>query len=140
MVSDEGPEPREEQEWSLNPPSKDSVDNPSAGYLLELAAKEAERQLREQVLAAFPNSEFHEHVDHFVDCDREDFSSSIDEVQRSRESPVNETREPRARRRFRKQQVSNGKQLQELIVGKEKDGTKDPMPLIEKLPPLTQEE
>lgn len=46
---------------------RESVDARSAGYLLELAAKAAERQLREQAMAAFPNNDYHEPVAHYVD-------------------------------------------------------------------------
>jgi hypothetical protein len=60
---------------------RESVDEGS-GYLLELAAKAAEKQLREEAMAAFPNNDHHEPVDHFVD--RED--SFVDET-RSRPAP-----------------------------------------------------
>jgi hypothetical protein len=43
------------------------VDNHSTGYLLALAAKNAQRQLREQALAAFPNDDRHQPVSHFMD-------------------------------------------------------------------------
>ena len=45
---------------------RESVDDQSSGYLLSLAAKAAERQLREQVLAAYPNEHDYEPVDHFA--------------------------------------------------------------------------
>lgn len=48
---------------------RESVDDRFSGYLLELAARAAEKQLREQAEAAFPNSEFHEPVTHYMDCD-----------------------------------------------------------------------
>lgn len=51
---------------------RESVDESSSGYLLALAAKAAERQLREQAMAAFPNDDFHEPVDHFIDHETED--------------------------------------------------------------------
>ena len=37
-----------------------------SGYLLELAAKTARKQLKEQALAAYPNENEHEPVDHFA--------------------------------------------------------------------------
>ena len=37
-----------------------------SGYLLELAAKAAKRQLKEQAFAAYPNENEHEPVDHFA--------------------------------------------------------------------------
>lgn len=51
---------------------RESVDDTSSGYMLELAAKAAERQLREQAMAAFPNDDFHEPVDHFIDHETDD--------------------------------------------------------------------
>lgn len=51
---------------------RESVDDSSSGYLLALAAKAAESQLREQAMAAFPNDDFHEPVDHFIDHETED--------------------------------------------------------------------
>ena len=48
---------------------RESMDDSSAGYLLELAAKAAERQLREQALAAFPNDDRHTPVTHYIDRD-----------------------------------------------------------------------
>ncbi|TLD24423.1 hypothetical protein E2P81_ATG11759 [Venturia nashicola] len=45
---------------------RESIDASSSGYLLELAAKAAERQLREQALAAFPNDDRHTPVDHYI--------------------------------------------------------------------------
>lgn len=50
-----------------------SQDDRYAGYLLSLAAKAAEKQLREQAMAAYPNENLHEHVDHYaIDGDSED--------------------------------------------------------------------
>lgn len=46
----------------------------TSGYLLSLAAQAAEKQLREQAMAAYPNEHFHEPVDHFA-VDREDADS-----------------------------------------------------------------
>lgn len=46
---------------------RESVDERFSGYLLALAASAAEKQLRDQAMEAFPNSDFHERVDHFVD-------------------------------------------------------------------------
>lgn len=49
---------------------RESCDDSYSGYLLGLAAKAAEKQLREQAMAAYPNSDFHEPVHHFA-IDRE---------------------------------------------------------------------
>lgn len=51
---------------------RESADDRSSGYLLSLAAKVAEQQLRDQVLAAYPNEHDYERVAHFaVDQDSE---------------------------------------------------------------------
>ncbi|KAF2277413.1 uncharacterized protein EI97DRAFT_290770 [Westerdykella ornata] len=47
--------------------TNNSPDDRDPGPLLELAAKAAEQQLREQAMAAFINQDEHEHVDHFID-------------------------------------------------------------------------
>ncbi|CAF9904123.1 MAG: hypothetical protein ALECFALPRED_004856 [Alectoria fallacina] len=52
---------------------RESQDGQYAGYLLSLAAKAAEKQLREQAMAAYPNENLHERVDHYaIDKDSED--------------------------------------------------------------------
>lgn len=55
---------------------RESVDEQTSGYLLELAAKAAEKQLREQEMAAFPNGNYYEHVDHFIDDEDESVGES----------------------------------------------------------------
>jgi hypothetical protein len=57
---------------------RESIDASSSGYLLELAAKAAERQLREQALAAFPNDDRHTPVDHFIG--RDDSTTAVSAV------------------------------------------------------------
>ncbi|KAN0090278.1 hypothetical protein V8E51_018857 [Hyaloscypha variabilis] len=47
--------------------TRESCDDRFSGYLLALAAKAAEKQLREQALAGFPNESRHEIVEHFYD-------------------------------------------------------------------------
>lgn len=42
------------------------------GYLLKVAAETAEKQLREQAMAAYPNERIFEHVDHFAVGDEQD--------------------------------------------------------------------
>ncbi|RDW68282.1 hypothetical protein BP5796_08939 [Coleophoma crateriformis] len=54
--------------------TRESCDDRFSGYLLALAAKAAEKQLREQALAAFPNSDFHEIVEHFYNHEPENGS------------------------------------------------------------------
>ena len=57
---------------------RESCDDRFSGYLLELAARAAEKQLREQAMAAYPNEKLHEPVHHFaVDPDSD---SSDDEM------------------------------------------------------------
>ena len=55
--------------------TRESCDERFSGYLLELAAKAAEKQLREQALAAFPNESLHELVEHFYDREQSDDES-----------------------------------------------------------------
>lgn len=59
---------------------RESCDDRFAGYLLELAAKAAEKQLREQALAAFPNSDYHEIVEHFYTQEVEVISEDEDVI------------------------------------------------------------
>ncbi|ORY04033.1 hypothetical protein BCR34DRAFT_491935 [Clohesyomyces aquaticus] len=66
---------------------RESVDDRVSGYLLELAAQAAEKQLRDQAMAAFPNDDYHEPVDHFVDRDMEE---SEQDVKRRRSSSIKE--------------------------------------------------
>ena len=53
---------------------RESCDDRFSGYLLALAARAAEKQLREQAMAAYPNENAHEPVDHFA-IDRESDTS-----------------------------------------------------------------
>jgi hypothetical protein len=55
--------------------TRESCDERFSGYLLELAAKAAEKQLKEQALAAFPNESLHEPVEHFYDRETSDDES-----------------------------------------------------------------
>lgn len=45
---------------------RESCDDRFSGYLLALAARAAEKQLRDQAMAAYPNEAQHEPVDHFA--------------------------------------------------------------------------
>ncbi|TKA78316.1 hypothetical protein B0A49_02281 [Cryomyces minteri] len=58
---------------------RESVDDRFSGYLLQLAARAAEKQLREQALAAFPNSDFHERVAHYVDSEDDAMSEVVED-------------------------------------------------------------
>jgi hypothetical protein len=89
---------------------RESVDDSSAGYLLELAAKAAEKQLREQALAAFPNSDFHEPVAHYVDHDTEGSEPSVTEAkqQQQRESSFTQVNwDLVAMREYREKQIAD---------------------------------
>jgi len=89
---------------------RESVDVSSAGYLLELAAKAAEKQLREQALAAFPNSDFHEPVAHYVDHDTEGSEPSVTEAkqQQQRESSFTQVNwDLVAMREYREKQIAD---------------------------------
>ncbi|KAF1814012.1 hypothetical protein P152DRAFT_301661 [Eremomyces bilateralis CBS 781.70] len=48
---------------------RESADETTSAYFLRVAAKTAERQLREQAMAAFPNDDRHEPVAHFINRD-----------------------------------------------------------------------
>jgi hypothetical protein len=53
--------PNEDDTWRRQPPTRrETEDQAVKAYLLELAAKEAERQIQEAALAAFPNSQARE--------------------------------------------------------------------------------
>ena len=66
---------------------RESCDDKTSGYLLSLAAQAAEKQLREQAMAAYPNEHDHEPVDHFAfDRDSED-SDDEGDGRLSRDAP-----------------------------------------------------
>jgi len=77
--------------------TRESCDDRFSGYLLELAAKAAEKQLKEQALAAFPNESFHEIVEHFYD--REIDAASDEESVEGIGMLLNETPRPHEVRR-----------------------------------------
>lgn len=72
--------PNEDEPWRPQPPTRrETEDQAVKEYLLELAAKEAERQIQEAALAAFPNSQAREGgVAHFYfqESSDEDLSQS----------------------------------------------------------------
>ncbi|KAL8733987.1 MAG: hypothetical protein Q9166_001748 [cf. Caloplaca sp. 2 TL-2023] len=61
----------ESEEAELRKNASGGQGGKASGYLLSLAAQAAEKQLREQAMAAYPNEHFYEPVDHFA-ADRED--------------------------------------------------------------------
>ncbi|KAL8820336.1 MAG: hypothetical protein Q9223_001416 [Gallowayella weberi] len=65
------PSAESEEEVELRRNASTAQGGKTSGYLLSLAAQAAEKQLREQAMAAYPNEHSHEPVDHFA-IDRED--------------------------------------------------------------------
>ncbi len=55
---------------------RESQDGSFQGYMLSLAAHAAEKQLRDQAMAAYPNEQVHEPVHHFAVEDSDEESSS----------------------------------------------------------------
>ncbi|KAL8712453.1 MAG: hypothetical protein Q9220_003301 [cf. Caloplaca sp. 1 TL-2023] len=74
----------------------------SSGYLLSLAARAAEKQLRDQAMAAYPNEHFHEPFDHFaVDREAEEAEEGAGLRSRSATYPTpggSDSSTPRSRR------------------------------------------
>ncbi|KAJ4372284.1 hypothetical protein N0V83_004058 [Neocucurbitaria cava] len=105
---------------------RESVDDRSSGYLLELAAKAAEKQLREQAMAAFPNDDYHEPVDHFVDRDVEESEPSTAGRKSGRGSSYTEVNwELAAMRNYQeKQEAEKEKQKQDASPSKPKEQIK----------------
>ncbi|KAF2627763.1 hypothetical protein BU25DRAFT_340676 [Macroventuria anomochaeta] len=96
---------------------RESVDGSSSGYVLALAAKAAERQLREQAMAAFPNDDFHEPVDHFIDHETDD-----GETQDRRGSSYSEVNwDLKAMREYQDMQDYEKRKLQRQAVQSKKD-------------------
>jgi hypothetical protein len=59
---------------------RESHDGNFHGYILSLAAQAAEKQMRDQAMAAYPNEQVHEPVQHFAveDSDEESFSGKLE--------------------------------------------------------------
>ncbi|KAF2132811.1 hypothetical protein P153DRAFT_174101 [Dothidotthia symphoricarpi CBS 119687] len=102
-------------------PRQESEDERASGHLLELAAKAAERQLREQAMAAFPNNDYHERIDHYIDRDSEEPIPYPDEAMSRRESSFSETNwELEAMRKYQeKQKEDKEKQARQESLSKE---------------------
>jgi hypothetical protein len=93
---------------------RESVDESTSGYLLELAAKAAEKQLREQAMAAFPNSDFHEPVTHYVDHDIEGSEPSVTEERQQRELSYSEVNwELETMRKYHEKQEAEKQKLKQ---------------------------
>lgn len=59
---------------------RESCDERFSGYLVSLAARSAEKELRDQALAAFPNEQIHQPVSHFAIDGDEDFGNEDQEL------------------------------------------------------------
>lgn len=93
---------------------QESEDERASGHLLEIAAKAAERQLREQAMAAFPNSEDHARIDHYIDHDLDELVSCPDEMMSRRESSFNGVNwELEAMRKYQEKQAKDKEQQKE---------------------------
>ncbi|KXT14614.1 hypothetical protein AC579_3654 [Pseudocercospora musae] len=57
---------------------RESVDENFSHYLLQLEAKKAKQRLQEAALAAFPNSDFHEPVQHYVNEEQDSTGSDME--------------------------------------------------------------
>lgn len=69
--------------------ARESVDEKFSSYFLDLEAKRAEKRLREQALAAFPNPDFRERIDHYVDSDKDsDSDVSMEDEKFGRIGPL----------------------------------------------------
>ncbi|KAL6720672.1 hypothetical protein ACLMJK_002597 [Lecanora helva] len=74
-----------------NQARRESQDPQWSGYLLSLAAKTAEKQLREQAMAAYPNEHDHEPVDHYaIDRDSEEADVEVGVGKLQVDGPVGE--------------------------------------------------
>lgn len=102
---------------------RESVDERFSGYLLDLAARAAEKQLRDQAMAAFPNDDYHEPVHHFIDRD-DDAMSLGEDAKRRRESSFTEVNwELRAMQEY---QETNKKQQQSPELNKARETERNP--------------
>jgi hypothetical protein len=66
--------------FAANNRSRESCDERFSGYLLSLAARSAEKELRDQALAAFPNEQIHQPVSHFAIDGDEEFGNEDEEL------------------------------------------------------------
>ena len=71
--SDQTERSKKKKKKKKNSAGREAQDVRWSGYMLQLAARTAEKQLREQAMAAYPNEHTHEPVDHYaIDRDSED--------------------------------------------------------------------
>uniref|UniRef100_A0A093V5R4 Uncharacterized protein n=1 Tax=Talaromyces marneffei PM1 TaxID=1077442 RepID=A0A093V5R4_TALMA len=77
---------------------RESCDERFSGYILSLAARSAEKELRDQALAAFPNEQIHQPVSHFAIDGDEEYGNEDEELMAG-ESRIVSRRNPLLRRR-----------------------------------------
>ena len=111
--ADSSPERRRRTE-AVNRASqaRESQDETTSTYLLSLAAHAAEKQLKEQVMAAYPNENLHEPVDHYAgDRDSEDDSGvepGVRQLSMSADGPVKPQSSRKSLSRQRRDSESEG--------------------------------
>ena len=116
---------------------RESVDENFHNYLLKLEAKRAEERMREAALAAFPNSDFHEPVMHYVDEEETESEHSLEDRPSTWEGHEDEEVVSKARRESTKmpwEQLELQRHAERLeqerkanqTTAKSKQGTKQP--------------
>ncbi|KAL9124876.1 MAG: hypothetical protein Q9217_005848 [Psora testacea] len=88
--------------------ARESQNENFSGYLLALAASAAEKQLRDQAMAAYPNEHVHEPVDHYaVDRDSEGSDMEVHVGRLEGDGPAYEEGDPEERaRRYRRESAA----------------------------------
>lgn len=100
---------------------RESQDAQWSGYLLSLAAKTAERQLRDQAMAAYPNEHAHEPVDHYaIDRDSEEAEVEVGVGKLQMDGPADEEVADRSPVRHRHRDSAAGFDLAEMRKHQEK--------------------
>ncbi|KAF2146725.1 uncharacterized protein K452DRAFT_282912 [Aplosporella prunicola CBS 121167] len=106
---------------------RESVDERFAGFMLQIAAEAAEKQMREQAMAAFPNDDHHEPVSHFIDDDGEAISDGSGEMnQERRESFTKVNWELLAMQKHQEEKKQQEKELKSPIAEPNKSAWGDP--------------
>ncbi|KAJ5951456.1 uncharacterized protein N7479_009869 [Penicillium vulpinum] len=94
-TSPPGPSNKATQDLYASILPRQSSDGKISEFLLSLAARSAEKQLAEQALAAFPNEQVHETVDHFT-IDKDDGDSDDGHVSNMKYDHVKSRRQSSA--------------------------------------------
>jgi len=94
---------------------RESIDEGFSHYFLQLEAKRAEIKMREQALAAFANSDYHEPVEHYVDEEDESDEMELDDRPATWEGhEEDDDHLPPALKTFRKDTTKYNWELQEM--------------------------